>query len=379
LNTSSSAYGWTAVKASAATGTNVGGINGSDVPGYFGVVIGSPIFESRQIRAGFSIVRELTWSPSLQIQITTDRGGGSIQRLNYSIRDNLNQYVPSFCFGYSPYEELRFGAGMSISSTSYQGNDSVALQQATSTSLANFNRFSQINGTAVNLLFTLGGQYDLSENWKIGVLLRSPSIRLWGSTTLTYDVLSNSNGQTTDTVFFDNNAKFQYNQSFQSNIGIAYQTKSFEVEGDIRYHAPVNPYSLISSTKAISTTASTGGAPTFTTQPFSDVINSFNHVINFALGGKYDLSSELGLHAGFFSSYSPVEGAVSSAFRKIDLYGITGGASLVFGNLSASIGGAYEWGTSDSFTIANALNGNQVDTTISVTSLKVLYSVTFKF
>jgi hypothetical protein len=382
VNTSSSAYGWTALKASissANTDTTIGAINGSDVPGFFGVVVGSPVFETNQVRAGFAISRELTWSPALQTQVVTDLGGGSSNQVNYSVRDNFNQYVPSVSLAYSPTEVLRVGAGALVSSTSYQGNDSVATQQLTPTSQSSASRNSHINANNVNLRFTAGGQYDITENWKIGLILRSPSLNLWGSTTSSYESLTAGSGQTTSTTFFDNNGVFRYNESFQANVGIAYQADEFEIEGDVRYHAPVGTYTLLSSNRSIVTTSNTGGAPTQISQSFTEITNAFKSVVNFAIGGKYKLSTPVGIHAGFFTSNSPVQNLSGAAFRQVDIYGITAGASVVIDNFSGSLGGAYEWGTSDPYTVTTSSTGSPIQSDVSITSLKILYSISFKF
>jgi hypothetical protein len=379
VNTSASAYGWTALQASAA-GSNIGAINGSDVPGFFGVVIGEPVFNTDQVRIGFSLSRELTWAPALQSQIIQDLGGGSIQRTNYSIRDNFNQYVPGFSIAYSFQEKLRLGTGFMVTSTSYQSNSSVSLQQLAPTSQTNQIRSSQVNANALNLRFSLGGQYDLSDHWKVGLFLRSPNLNLLGSSTVTFESLSNSSAQNTNTSFFDNDGTFRYNESFQTNIGLAYQNRYFELEGDLRYHATVGSYTLFSSSRTIDSTSSTaGGAPVTTSQPFSDVSNSFKSVVNFAGGGRYILNPSFSLHAGFYTSYSPVQDSSGASFRQIDLYGATTGLSVKIDNFSGSLGTAFEWGTSEPFTVTDLSTGNAVLTTVSIKSLKLLYSLSFKF
>jgi hypothetical protein len=377
INTSSSAYGWTAIKISAASGANVGGINGSDVPGFFGVVIGSPVIDTKQWRIGLSLSRELSWSPALQTKIQQE-SAGITQQVSYSVRDSFNQYVPAFSLGYSPTDELRLGAGVNVSSISYQGSNSLTNQQLAPTTQNNTVHVSQINGNVVNLLFSVGGQYDLSDHWNIGLFMRSPSLRLFGNSTLTYESLTVSGGQTSDVFFYDNSASFSYTQSFQTTLGLAYKTSHFEVEADVRYHAPVEPYAYIKSTQPIITTSNSGGAPATTSQSFTEISNTFKHVLNGAVGVKYDLSPFVGLHSGFFTSYSPVKDSSSATFRQIDLYGVTFGASVILGSLSGSLGGAYEWGTSDPFVVTNALSGQEILTTVSLTNVKVLYSLSFK-
>jgi hypothetical protein len=334
--------------------------------------VGAPVFSSKQYRAGFSLARQLTWSPTLQTQVSQTQGAGSSLQTTYAVRDNLSQVVPSLSFAYSPQEDLRFGASMLVTSTNYQGNDSISTLQLTPTSQDNLIHYSQINANAMSLGFSLGGQCDLSDHWKLGLILKFPNLNLWGGSTITFQSITNTGVQTTNSTFFDENATFRYNESFQGNFGVAYVTDTVEFEADVRY-------TLFSSTQPISTVTSSGGAPTTSSQPLTEITNAFKSVVNFAIGGKYQLSSSVGLHGGFFSSYSPVQTTSGAAFRQIDMNGITVGTSIVIQSFSAALGGAYEWGTSDPFLITNYATANQIESTVSATSLKILYSMTFKF
>jgi long-subunit fatty acid transport protein len=264
-------------------------------------------------------------------------------------------------------------------STNYLNDEVVSEQVLSTTSQANQIRSSQVSASSVGALLGLGAQYDISEHWKTGLSIRSPSVRLWGSSKINYESLSSSGGQTSDSNFYDDSAFFRYRLPLAANLGIAYVKPGFEIEVDLRYHSAIGTYTMFSSNQAIATSTNAGGAPTTTDQPLSDIETSFRNVVNFAVGAKYSLSPSVDLHGGFYSSYSPVKDASNPVFRKIDLYGATFGSSVTVKNISGSLGAAYEFGSSDPFTVINALTGVPYDITVKVSTLKLLFALSIGF
>lgn len=377
LNASSSAYGWTRVSADMG-GQSVGETTTSAVPQFFGVVIASPIMHTNKLRVGFSLTQETAWTPVLQQQISNAIATGN-QRVTYSIRDNFGVSLPGLAAGYHPEGPWRFGASLALVSTDYLNDEYASEQQLSTTSQANQIRSSQVSASSVGATIGLGAQYELSQNWRAGLMIRSPSLTLWGSSKINYESLTSTGGVTTDTNFYDPSARFRYRLPLAANFGIAYVAHGFEVEGDLRYHAPVSNYSVFSSDQPITTTSNSGGAPTTTSQDFSDIQVAFRNVVNFSIGGKYTLSPSVDLHGGFYSSYSPVKDQGNAVFRKIDLYGITFGSSVTVRNVSGSLGAAYEFGSSDPYTVINSLTGTPFVTTIHVSTLKLLFALTIGF
>jgi hypothetical protein len=377
INASSSAYGWTSVTAQSGA-QSVGQTTSSSVPSFFGVVIAAPILNTDKLRAGFSLTQETAWTPTLQEQISSPQGGGT-QRLGYSIRDNFGVSLPAFSVGYHPGGRWRYGASLSLMSANYLNDEYVSDQLLSSTSQANQIRSSLVSASSVGMLLGLGVQYDISERWKAGLSIRTPSLRLWGSSKINSENLNSSGGQTTDTSFYDDSAYFRYRLPLAANLGIGYIGHGFEVEADLRYHSAVGTYTMFKSDQPIVTSSNSGGAPTTSSQSFSDIETSFRNVVNFAVGGKYTVSPSVDLHGGFYSSYSPVQDGSNPVFRKIDLYGATFGPSVTVRNVSGSLGAAYEWGTSDPFTVINTLTGTPFDTTVKVSTLKLLFALSIGF
>lgn len=378
INTSSSAYGLTSVSTDVG-GTNIGSTTGADVPGFFGLVIAEPILSNDRVRAGFSLTRELTWAPALQTQITSSPSTGASERSSYSIQEDFSQYVPSFSVAYAPNTRQRYGTALSFSNITYQGDNTTSDQLLTTSTQSNLIQTARIGASAVDMLLSASAQVELSERWRLGLLLRSPGLRLWGSAKLTAESLSSSGGQTSDTSFYDASAMFRYSIPFQAALGVAYVAPSFEIEGDLRYHAPLDNEVIFSSGNSITTATNTGAAPTISNQPLSDIINNFRHVLNFSLGGAYRLSSIADLHFGFYTSYSPVRDITNPVFRKIDLYGATFGPSINLHRFSASAGVAYEWGKSDPYAIINTFSGAPLQATVHASTLRILYALSFSF
>ncbi|MFL5813592.1 MAG: OmpP1/FadL family transporter [Bdellovibrionia bacterium] len=377
INASSSAYGWTSITANAG-GQSIGQTTSGGVPQFFGVVIAAPILHTDKLRAGFSLTQETSWNPVLQEQVTSPLGGGT-QRINYSIRDDLGVSLPALSIGYHDEGPWRFGATVGFASANYQGDEGVSEQQLSPTSQANLIRTTQISASSFSALVGLGAQYDISEHWKAGLSIRSPTLRLWGSSKINYESLNSSGGQTTDTNFYDDHAKFQYRLPLAANLGIAYISHGFEIEADLRYHAPVSTYTFLSSNQPISTSSNTGGAPTTSSQDFTAIQMAFRNVVDFAVGANFAISPSVRLHGGYYSSNSPVKDATNPIFRKIDLHGLTFGSSVTVKQVSGSLGLAYEFGTTDPFTVLNTLSGTPFDTTIHISTLKLLFALTIGF
>ncbi len=373
INASSSAYRVTGVKAETGN-TTTGASTGAQPPSFLGLVLAPPVLGSDHVRFGFSVTNETYWAPVLQTRVNQTTAAGDDQRFLYSTRDYFTETFPAFAMAYAPSESLRVGGAVAVDIVSYQANDSLSGQQTNATSQEISYRGSQISANSMNVVFSAGTQYDLAERWKLSLTLKSPSLRLNGSSKVTIENIRNASGTTTDTAFFDMAGRFAYSRPFQAGIGVAYVAPAFEIELDARYHAAIGPYTAFSSSQPIVTTSNTGGAPTTTNSSINDVVNQYRNVVNVAIGTRFKLTESFDLHGGFFTSKSPLADGDSSIFRKVDLYGITLGAAFKIGSVSGSLGGAYEFGKSDPYQVPNA-NGAPLVTTVSVTSISLLYAV----
>jgi hypothetical protein len=347
-----------------------------------GVVVGAPLFNSDRVRLGFSLTNDTYWAPSLQSQLNSTTPAGENQRVLYSTRDTFLETVPAAAIAYAASSSLRIGFSMGGDIVVYETNDSITNQRTSESSQSVFSRGGQVSASAINLLFVAGAQYDVSDHWKLSMVLKSPTLPITGSSKITIENTASALGTTTNTALYDPDASFRYTRSLQASAGVAYVSHPFEIEADLRYHSPISPYSAFSSSQSITTTSNSGGAPTTTSAGFNDVQNQFKSVVNVAVGSRYRLSEETSLHGGFFSSRSPLVNGDSAIFRGVDLYGVTLGASLEIGHFSGSLGAAYEFGKSDPYTIPSSpssMTGESLTTTVKVTALSLLYAISFSF
>ena len=113
------------------------------------------------------------------------------------------------------------------------------------------------------------------------------------------------------------------------------------------------------------------------TQAFPDQTYSLRRVVNVSLGGRYDLSERFKLHLGFLTALSPIDDPATSPFRKVNLYAATLGASFGVEHFSASLGLAFEWGTSDPVSLG--ATAQPIASGLDVKSVTLLYALAIQF
>jgi hypothetical protein len=181
-------------------------------------------------------------------------------------------------------------------------------------------------------------------------------------------------------IFHDRSASFDYQFPLEVNVGLGWHSKFFELEGDLRYHTAISNYALLSSQMPVQvTTTGPGGVPVVTQQQFPAMQNGAKQVWNWAVGGHVNIGEAWTVHAGFFSDYSPNNAAGENVFRSVNMYGMTLGGRIHGGHLSGSLGFAFSWGSSSTFSFEDPASGSTIPTKISVKTLSLLYAVTYEF
>jgi long-subunit fatty acid transport protein len=352
-----------------------GGMSLYQLPSYFGAVLGKEVIDSEHWRIGFTITKPTAWNQEVV------GGIGASTVAAYSSHVILSTLVPMFSTSYSPFPSLRFGAGIGVAITSLSEVQSLYQQQPLPTTANAFLRTLDGNGSIWNLTGTLGVQWDLTDNLVVGGMVRLPGLKMLQSGSLMYQQVQNQAAPWNQTFFNDQDATFDYRLPLNVNFGVAWRSKAFEVEADVRYHSAISPYYLLTSTKPVAiTTTDAAGNPVYSTQPFPGVTNGARTVWNYALGGRYNLNEAWSLHGGFFSDASPTDSAGESIFRSVDMYGITTGVKLRGDHLSGSIGFGYAWGSSKPFEFGGTVPGTPpITTKLTITSLSLLYAVAYKF
>ena len=352
-----------------------GGMSIYQLPSFFGAVLGKEVIDSEQWRIGFTITKPTSWNQ----EIVGGLAGST--RISYSSHVGLSTLLPMFSASYSPFASLRFGAGVGVAITSLSEIQTFSEQVATPTTANAFLRNLDGKGSIWNLTGTLGVQWDATENIVVGAMMRTPGLKIIQSGSLTYQNVDNRSTPWNQTFFTDREATFDYRLPLDVNVGVAWRSKAFEAEFDLRYHSAISEYTLLASDKpiAVTTTDPATGLPVYSTQPFPGVTNGARTVWNFALGGRYNLNEVWSFHGGFFSDASPTNAAGANLFRSVDMYGITAGAKIRGDHLSGSFGLGYSWGSSPTFQFGDPVSGNPINTKLTITSLSLLYAVAYKF
>jgi long-subunit fatty acid transport protein len=351
-----------------------GGMSIYQLPSFFGAVLGRDVIDSENWRIGLTITKPTAWNQ----EIVGGIAGNT--RVAYSSHVALSTLNPMFSASYSPFPSLRFGAGIGVAITSLSEIQTLSEQVALPTTANAFLRNLDGNGSIWNLTGTLGAQWDVTEHLVLGGMVRLPGFKMIQSGSLMYQSVDNRATPWSQTFFNDQDATFDYRLPFDVNVGLAWRSKAFEVEADLRYHGAISQYYLLSSSKPVSiTTTDAAGNPVYTTQPFAGVTNGARTVWNFAVGGRYNLNELWSFHGGFFSDASPTDPSGEALFRSVDMYGITVGAKVRGDHLSGSFGLGYSWGSSQPFQFGDPVGGSPITTKLTITSLSLLYAVAYKF
>jgi len=352
-----------------------GGMAIYQLPHFFGAVLGRDVIDSEEWRIGFTIAKPISWNQDIV------GGLPGNTRISYSSHVSLGTLQPMFSASWAPFPSLRLGAGIGVAITSLNEIQTLSEQVVTPTTANAFLRTLDGGGSVWNLTGNLGVQWDISQNLVLGGLIQFPGLKIMQSGRLNYQNVDNSTSPWSQVFFNDQDASFDYRLPFSASLGLAWRSKDFEVEADVRYYAGISDYTLLSSDKpVVTTTTGATGLPVVTTTPFAGVTNGARSVWNFAVGGRYNVNETWSLHGGFLTDASPTNAAGERLFRSVNMYGITAGAKVRLDHLSGSLGFGYSWGSSAPFTFGANVDGSPpISTKLTITSLYLLYAVAYRF
>jgi long-subunit fatty acid transport protein len=343
---------------------------------FFGVVIAEPINRSGRYRLGFSIANPVAWAPG-NIDFDAQLGPGARVGFVNSMRLSRTEYALSL--GYRAGARLRLGASAGVSTTSLTQNQDLLLTGSDPNPALTRRRTLSSDGSVWHAIGQLGAQVDVTEALGFGVLLRSSGLRIGGSTTLFTTSGAYAGDGIEDVSFIDGAADFDYRLPFSLAAGAALRFGRGAIEVDVRYYGDSGTHALFESeVTGIYNVANTGGT-TSTEVGLAPKLNAWRDVVNVAVGGNYQLTDELRIHAGFNTDRSPVADPQTSMFRRVDLLGFSTGVSFTVWQFVGSLGLGYSAGESDPMVVAEDANGAPVTATLSVNSFRVSYAVTFLF
>jgi hypothetical protein len=382
LNASST--GWVQTKlTSEALNTSVTSSKIDNVPGYLGAVLEVPWVSSRNVRMGLSLTRQVAWAPGgLDISNTQTTVDG-LDRITYSSGASFTTQLYQVAVAFSPIESrsLRFGLSGGLADTSYSNSGTLSGLVDVGGGPGQFLSTLRASGDVWSAVFGAGVQWDVVAGLTVGAVVRSKGINISNSSLVTYESSVLAPTRDPQTSFFrDNAGTFEYRLPLEASFGVAYRAGAAQLEADVRFHDSSDPYDFYRSSVPlqITTGSGTGAGTSTSTVPLNAIRYSSRKVYNYSVGGNYAVGRIATLHAGFYSSFSPVADEAASPFRKADLYGATGGVDFQFEHFGASIGAGYQWGKSAPTPLV--LGNQQLSGSgVKLQAISILYAVSYQF
>ncbi|HEX3019768.1 MAG TPA: hypothetical protein VHP36_05685 [Chitinispirillaceae bacterium] len=340
-------------------------------PGFLGVVARLPLKSSKSV--SLSLSQPALWRPGFDAISQIDN---RFLRLAVFNDVYFTTYYPAISAGLLNSNNLRIGLGIIFPYTSFDVKQSISGHQ-NSAEPFNYLLSFQTNATAVHLGVSAGVQYRLTDDIQIGAMLRSPGIRLYRNAWIYYDLLKINNDSSISISVIDSNAIFEYKQPAMFSAGVALIKRNWSIELDLNIYQGFGKYTLLrSNEEAIIGRLNSDEEMTNSAQSFPEYFYDNKLVINAAFGGDYRITKHLSLQSGFCTDFSPVQQDNSNAFRSINLYNITFGISTGFKNFTGAIGTRFNFGSSDSYLIGEALLPEPVKTRLIFRSFSFIWAIT---
>lgn len=350
------------------------------IPSLVGLVVPKP-FGSEHWAAGFSVSRVNAWEQSTDLQAELSAPAGR-ERVAYSSDALLSGLQANLGAGYTNGRRLRVGGSIDLQVTDSSRSQSVGSQYAAGTGLNAVLIESQGTATLWHMRMTAAAQYDLTPALRLGLLVRTPGLKIRHSGSYTYEGQFESGPTTTTASFFDTNADVEYRIPLEFNAGIAWAGPRAQVEVDLLTHAAGGHYAALRTdqTWIIVTDPGSGGPPIDQRPALTVPIVDSRSVVNLAIGGQVRLKEggAWRVHAGYATDRSPV-GAADTTFTHVNMQVVSAGISGKAKSLFASVGVRYEAGTTDEITLRQLPDGRPEETRLTISSLGLVYSLSLSF
>jgi len=349
----------------------------ADLSGFLGVALAEPFIKSTKWRLGFSVFAPLSWEPGTLSGSGQASSGGTDLLLTYRTQVSFRALVPALAAGLNLSPRLRLGFGFQVPIVSILQEQNTSLLSTSALAAAQTDRVFSADGTTWLVRGTAGLQWDVGKALSLGLMVESPTARLWGSTYYS-DELTASSGQGFATLHFrDPNARLNYQMPFLLAGGAALRLGKLTVEGDVRWYSSVSQFDLYTSDSTGIAVSDSGVAPpTSAPVTLAPVTLSYRTVVNFAVGARYPLSKLWQVHAGVSSDQSPLS-STSEIFRNLNVLGATAGVSFTATHLSGSVGLGFQTGKSPSTPVA--IDSVVSETRLTMTSFQLLYAIAYSF
>ena len=351
---------------------------GSDtqqVPAQLGVLVASP-FGGERANASLLLVRTRSFEQVTEAQVDAiTNGQGDL--FSYTADSTFSQTEGSFGMSYKANGAWRLGAAISGVYTYLSAIQSASRRAVTPDGLSSGQVAGRLTGTLGQGRLTLGTQYDLTSEIRLGAVLRTPGVTVIRNGSSNVDGLYQSGAASASYTFFDSNLRFDYKLPWELAVGAAYAAPKFEVELDVKGYSAISAFDLFRTTQsAIVITDDGSGSPVVAQRPVANVVSASKAIVNVAVGGHLVLSDNRvwKLHFGANTDFSPVA-SDDTFFDRVNLYALTVGLSGETRHIVGSLGVQYSFGSA---TVPLA-SGEPSQTKLDVHSLGILYSLGYRF
>lgn len=348
----------------------------SPIGSFFGVVAARPLTSSTRFRYGFAISNPVAWRPA-SMNFTPLFADGV--RVSYVSQVSLSRIEPAVAMGWRATNTLRLGARIGVSMTSLSQEQDVGLRTFPPEPAGTARRTFLSDGTVYHVVPSLGAQWDVTKQVGLGLVVTSPGMRVTGSTQLIKSSGLYSRSRYDDTFLTDPEAELDYALPLMAGIGAAYRSDRVAFEVDVRYYGESPARDLFSTDELARHTVADSVGVTTEELPVAPTRNEWRDVVNVSVGGNYQVSESVRLHAGFNTDQSPVADPDNAMFWRVDLMGVSGGASYSRGRFGGALGLGYSFGESDPIGTVEDQNGEKIPLTLRVRTFRVSYALSIAF
>ncbi|HXX30875.1 MAG TPA: hypothetical protein VEJ89_09165 [Myxococcaceae bacterium] len=351
------------------------------LPSFVGLVLGEEVIPWRNIRLGFALANPISWDQSLDVSVLPTPGS----RTTYLAQATLQGYQAIAAVAWAASPSLRLGFAVVFPHTSASTQVQFSTENTSSTSTTSTERAQQLSGNVQHVLAEASLQWDVVRWLSLGLVVKTPGLRVFGGGSLTYQALGTVQGtagsQSTQVFLRDTDATFDYRIPLELAGGVAVRIQRVAVELDLHWHQASGTYLAVgSTTPGRVVTGVDGQPPVVTTTSFPDLLWGTRGILNGSIGGGYRVSNLVTLHGGFYVSLAPGD-ARSPILQQIDLYGFRAGVSFtaeMLGTqvLSGSVGLGYEFGSSSRALVTDAGDQNQ---TLNAQTISILFALSYQF
>ncbi len=332
------------------------------------------------LAGGLSLTRVNAWSQEAEAERIDSLASG-VNRFRFSTDANYDSWLTSLSVAYAPGTSRgTFGGSLDMQYTSASRRQVITDQRVVPASLSAFTYATDGSASALHLRATVGTQFNLTPSVRLGLVMRTPGLTVWNSSSASLEALAQAGATTISTSFFEPSGDTEFRLPFEFRGGVAWIGRRAQFEVDVQGYTGTGDYSLTSSSARVALVSDNGtGNPTVASQPYVGPQVDGRGVVNVAVGGRYGLSEggAWTLHGGYATDRSPV-GDNDTAFTRVNQQRMTVGVSGRTSLLVTSVGVQYVRGRTDPLSF-DTLPESTNETRFTVSTIGLVYSVSVLF